>query len=267
MSTNCIVKKFKCVVDNDNLPKLGRIRFKAIKNFPAGSIRLHLGFTENTVVNFVNCTYNGQSSDTCGTALKAYENGLVLGENAYIEIDKYKLNAIQIGGFEGSLEYFKYVEHFNLFNVDGCPGDVTNIVSIVGTTNEQYPQQFACYGNDVYGDVSGLGLGGFLNIATFSSNNTILYGSLLNLALTSRTLTRVDLPNTKNVVLDIIGFVKRARKIGETTHSTIINFVGTSRVNTFVGDVIIDTSRAEITWTPTTITYNGTTIDNSEVEP
>ena len=260
---NCLVTKLKASVDNDNLDVLGKCKVRIVSG---GTPSCILRFTEDTVVKLVNCTWNGQNIVNIGNSTVTLNPIVLTGDNPYIEIDKYKVITIVGEYISVDFDNLDYIENMYSLKLTAASGDVSKLMPKIGNT-EISPSMMRIYDGDISGDVSGLGLGGFIGDAVFPGNATRLHGNLVNMANMTNTLTSVTLPHTSSVYFDIIAFVKRARKVGVTTKSTIINFIGTNYGNVTVGDNTITTSRVELTWTPTTITYNGTTIDNSEVEP
>ena len=93
------------------------------------------------------------------------------------------------------------------------------------------------------------------NIKTLSGNLAIL-GELHNLVI-------LTFPNTRNVDCAIEEFVANARDVtkgNRPTGSVTFNWAGSAHT-TFQGTQVPAKSSAVLSWTATTITYDGVTID------
>lgn len=131
---NCLVTKLKGVVDNDDILKLGEIRFLTSKSDSIN--RCYLSFTESTTVKIINDGhfYNSTTSDLGkDLSLSAQQSsvGTKVSPGSLIQINnKYALASISFGTLENkiSLAELKYSPLVYLYaEKDNIEGDISNL--------------------------------------------------------------------------------------------------------------------------------------------
>lgn len=94
-------------------------------------------------------------------------------------------------------------------------------------------------------------------------NNEEIEGTLKDFPVT---ITTIEVVNAPKINGDFVDLVKHQRKLGRTTGSIAIKANTNKPRITFNGNVLTDGDDT-LSWNASTITWAGTTIQNSEVEP
>ena len=253
---NCLVTKLKGVVDNDNLPIYG----KAV--IVIGTSDPSFRFNKNTTVKVLGGTVDGQTeiSVNAGHALLILSSTIV-SDGTYGEgkvgllIDKY------------ALTHMERIQKFDLEDILYSPFVFLQVIpSTIVENVEKFPvlckkQEFTginTNSSNIALDVTELGSNGVMTDIRLISNNAA-YGSL-NKAGMSPLTSNFNVPNTKNVSLNIETFVGYQRAAGRTTGSFSIQYLGACNC-TFNGETVSNRADNSLSWTATTITLNGVTID------
>ena len=253
---NCLVTKLKGVVDNDNLPIYG----KAV--VVVGAVDPSFRFNKNTTIKVLGGTVNGQTkiSVNANTSL-IITSSTIVSDGTYGEgkvgllIDKYDLT------------YMERIQKFDLEDILYSPFVFLQILpSTIVENVEKFPvlckkQEFKginASGTNIALDVTELGSNGIMTDIRLVSNNAA-YGSL-NKAGMSPLTSHFSVPNTKNVFLNVETFVGYQRAAGRTTGSLSIQYLGACNC-TFNGESVTNRPDNSLSWTATTITLNGVTIE------
>lgn len=253
---NCLVTKLKGVVDNDNLPIYG----KAV--VVVGAADPAFTFNKNTTVKVLGGTVDGQTQiDVTGYNVLLINSSTVVSDGTYGEgkigllIDKYALTRME------------RIQKFNLEDILYSPFVYLQVLpSTIIENVEKFPvlckkQEFIglnSSSSNIAFDVTELGSNGVMTDIRLISNNAA-YGSLDKAGMSPLT-SNFSTPNTKNVSLNIETFVGYHRAAGRTTGSMSIQYLGACNC-TFNGESVTNQADNSLSWTATTITLNGVTID------
>ena len=263
MSKNCLLSELKLSTGNTNLDILGMIRVKfadtrgnmAVKSTVAGKILL-----ENATVNGSNeinmvagNTYNTNSKVITDVSLGYYT---VYFPKYYIS--SLSLSGVGVDGNRIDARELAFLTDgtgliFDRFTIDGDMGnvDMSKIVDFY-SDRSKYNGEF---------DVTQVGANGRLTRFFMAGSTGNIRGSLNNLGSSYAVLDKQNftMPNNKNVSLSIEGFVTKARQAGSTTGE--ITIVYANAISTTFNGSVVTTVDTPISWTATTITCNGVTID------
>lgn len=266
---NCLVTKLKGVADNDNLTRFGYFRIRMSVGTLSNNNTIR--FTEASVCKVIGGTINGQSelvSDPNDVNHTVTYTGAVVSDGTYdgyvmLEIPKYTLTQIDLEDssavlFDVNAEDFVFSTALTnlILPNNGTINNVSSLTSILANLRAFTLNNYA--GSEAL-DVTNLGKDGNL-VVFYLLGTSNAKGSLNNLGFSNITIGS-GFPSSKNVTFSIEQFVANNRTAGRTTGSCN-NLFHIGRVNaTFNGDVIEDKSEAyEISWTATTITFDGVTI-------
>lgn len=295
---NCLVTKLKGNVNNDNLSKLGTIKAEVL-NLDPGTRTIVTYFAYKnadyaTKVKLIGCTFNGESEFNVNANTLLSINSSVgtfvrTAEKCYIEFYKYGNIALETNNLLFNVGDLEYASISSDLQIGAYTGSNTYRVGAAGNIEGLYPALIAgsnpagiqvriswdshtanqVEGLKVYGDLTPMGIdfklkrlyiGGFTNSATNGC-----HGSLDNLGYTADTLDVIDVEQDA-VTLDIVNFVKKARKKGVTEKTMTELYDFNHILVTFNGE-LVRTAHPTLSWTASTITFDGVTIENSDIEP
>lgn len=210
----------------------------------------------------------------------------IIADDAYIEVYKYgKITSFATRSIDIDVDELNYTvlpigcylgngaESMSYGSVKGSLDSIYNAILAAGADIDNVNGVYIGVdtrelNSDFVGDVTNIGKD--FKIKRLSMyNQSGLTGSLNNLGYSADTLQTINLPygiGKNSVTLDIETFVAKARKEGITEKSLTLKYATYIHI-TFNGEeVILSTTDAELSWTANTITYNGVTINNSDIE-
>lgn len=254
---NCLFKKFVGVTDNGNLPFYG----KAVIVVGIGDPSLK--FNKDGIIKVLGGTVNGQTqlNVTANTVLTItsptiVSDGTYGSGNIGLLVDKYNLtNVERFINFDA-----KDFEYTPLSAIQAMSaGVIQNPESFVTHFSKSEFTEFKIQSNtNIAMDLTELGSNGTM-IDIRLLGTTKVYGSINKCGMSPLT-TQFSTPNTKNVSLNIETFVGYHRAAGRTTGSLSLPYLGACDC-TFNGAAVSLQADNTLSWTATTITLNGTTID------
>lgn len=264
----CLVTKLKSVVDNNNLPILGKIRTyvkRGSGNAVYGLNRIEL--SEGAYIEIQQGTIGG--SNRKWIAPEFYQYLVDLGEfvvdagynDLKLLIPKYIVKRVTYLGDESyplhvDMNDYLYCNNLSDFVIVNDHSSIIINEDVVKNLST-----FAIAGCIIAGepfDVTSIGLGGKFISFDVSSITANIKGSLNNFGFSP--ITSLNAPNTKKVSLNIEQFVANNRTAGRTTGSLSLPWVGACNC-TFNGAAVKNQQSNSLSWTATTITFNGVTID------
>lgn len=273
MNTNCLVTKLKGVVDNDNLLKLNELRFKACYYFTLTAD--NPGDATVSILN--NNTFSGGSKTVAIPKRGNLEFTNIDILNTLSVSDKRVLSSLLLQttgvGFEINVDDIYSIPFYSLSLGSNAGGNI-NDAKVHGDVSKLFKQSFTIFKLikctfDVKYLISSL-------ITEENENLPVLEFALLDSNIIHEDdefnyfarLTAVKELNIfgSSIQGSIEGFVNMARSLGRTTcnnfmfkveNNSNITFNGTtaSGVNSFTAPA------KSLTWTASTITYDGVTID------
>ena len=233
---NCLVTKLKGVVDNDNILKLGEIRFLTSKSDSIN--RCYLSFTESTTVKIINDGhfYNSTTSDLGKNLSLLPQQSSVntkVSPGSLIQINnKYALASISFGTLENkiSLAELKYSPLVYLYaEKDNIEGDISNLagkqMDFLGVINNP----------SVYGDIAALK---GMPLTVLQIQGTQVTGdvsALKGMALTIVQITNLitgDISNLSSVMAEEIPAMNLSGDLSALT-STTLHHVSSEGINPF----------------------------------
>lgn len=251
MSNNCLVTKLKGSVDNENLVKLGYIRFLQETN--GDNKQNHITLSKNGIVYFENCTYNGSrqlninalTDTTISNSMIVLDSGETV---AKYQVPLYTLSVTNFGT-EQEIDCDKIIYADGKYGDYNCnllfwrgPKFIGDIDKVLHTNLHLF---FGAYNSGEIIDVTDIGLQG--NAICFDFNGTNFIGSLDNVGFKIGNYLKVA--NTKNVSLNVETFVKNAVSAGITTNNVSCNYLGASNT-TFKGVPITLAPANTLAWEP-----------------
>jgi hypothetical protein len=260
MANNCLVTKLKAVVDNDNLLKLGELRLKVVTT------------AANQEVGLVGSVFNdisvvGNTTEISPSNPSSYTGWIKIatpGTHILSIMNKYNLTKITcygsalalVGGFD-DIKYISGLDELNLGSEDIDAGitDVALLANLPALSN------IRIWDKNMVGNISSL-LNTHWNVITaLCVKSSYVEQGLWNLGY-FKTLTTLNMGNTLRADIkgSIESFVTSKRETGETTGSFTQRYLGANRKVTWKSEVIGNVENNNISWTATTITYNGETI-------
>lgn len=270
--SDCLVTTLRWAWDNPNAELLGLIKM-VVTNTPAT-----LRFTADETLKLLSATWKSNNENTKSFAGNTDLTNFNYNQITYddtstnssvILIPKYTcVTVVNLLPFNGSLD-------LDCFNYAGDNQNLTLSVSTTdGTLNGDVIRNLK---SDVLGrmvrfrvpgfdfeeplDVSSLGNSGTItDFSMYLCNSANIYGSLDNLGK-SPVSTFIS-PRTKNVSIDIATFVQNNRNAGRTTGTINLREIGycTVLISGVVEDVLPNWD-TPLSWTASTITFNGKTIN------
>ena len=233
---NCLVTKLKGVVDNDNILKLGEIRFLTSKSDSIN--RCYLSFTESTTVKIINDGhfYNSTTSDLGkDLSLSAQQSsvGTKVSPGSLIQINnKYALASISFGTLENkiSLAELKYSPLVYLYaEKDNIEGDISNLAG------RQMDFLNILNNPSVYGDIAVLK---GMPLTVLQLNGTQVTGDVSALKGMALTIVQInnlitgDISNLSSVKAEEISAMNLSGDLSTLT-STTLHHVSSKGVNPF----------------------------------
>jgi hypothetical protein len=270
---NCLVTKLKGVVDNDNLPILGKLAFNAKRGTGNNVYGLNrIGFNEDATIEVLHGSIGGQRSITIFANTFPYliELGEFVTDEGYdyltIVVPKYNikyltfLQSLDVNfGVNVNMNDFEYSILSGLYIIYN--GDRQNKIKVIMNKSvSEKLTELEMASSEIQGepfDVTDLGLNGRLSRLGLGGV-TNLIGSMNNLGFSP--ISYLGGPNTKNVSFNIEQFVANNRTAGRTTGSLSLPYIGACNC-TFNGAAVDNQESNSLSWTATTITFNGVTID------
>lgn len=262
--SKCLVTSLKALVENENLNYLNYV---SVFPLQSGYFIIKAFYDNAVTFKFLDCTVNGQTSITA-TSLALETNVLtpvVTGDNPRILIPMYSIKSLALQNVKVGQADFLCKNTVPLVGVTlGSVGN-TNIENPkVDVTGINVSEFFLCNRNNgVFGDVTDV----FAN-HTFKSvtleNCTGLRGSLDGLGksigregCTFKTGLNI---NACYFEVQFENFVANARAAGVTEGSFAFRY-STHAKYKFNGQIYTNAWEESVTWTATTITYRGITIE------
>lgn len=295
MSKDCLVKKYKKTVSNPDLLPIGafKVSFKVGNN---KFINIASSASPKVVVELLDATIdtvtNGTKIDNTHAEVNIFPSattGFTINEsvsnvNAILH-NKYDIERVSNAVFDDTVN-IKYSS--GLTTLEGCEfgnGSFADLPNSIKDLSIEFSG----------GDFDLSDIGSHTTLEKFNLNTksrSVLTGNISNLA-TLVNLKYVQLNVMQNIIGDISVFgnmpslinlnISGSAKLSGTVESIVAKFRGKSKTTgsittpylgqnqpniTFNGNVITGTtSSTKIEWTATTITFNGTTINNSDVTP
>ena len=263
MANNCLVTKLKATVNNSNLEKLG-----VLDIFGTGNA--DIGFKGSSPIT-VKCVSGTMYSDQARTQaitekvipVSANTTYLYIADGTHIEVSsKYNITFFFATPATEmiSTEDFKYSTGITRLTVPQIKGKLSDLSGLTSCTTLELVGTSAPYNFEVEGDISDIaGLTALTKINLMRAQKVI--GSFESLGKCIA-LKDIQLAETR-IGGTVEAFVARQRGAGRTTASNIaISLADT----TFNGSSVTH-SNTTLSWTATTITFNGVTIDNGDVNP
>lgn len=265
---NCLVTKYKAVVDNDNLTKLGVIKLTATTDT---NNYIRVNFNGEHIVKILNTNesvefawggakkIDGHTVKVIGGSEAAPGFSMTSACDVVMEIEgKYDIETFSIqyvssikGGIDSlysTLEVLQLEGNTMSFNTSSFK-KFTNLTEINLGTN------FSSFTGNL-GDLADLTLLEELRAGkatNYISGDISVLGKLT-------ALTTFYMSGNNNITGTLESFVAAQRTNGRTTESTGINFAWGLYGVTFNGAAISRTHSCTLTWTADSITYDGVTI-------
>lgn len=261
MSNNCLVTKLKSTVDNENLQTLGRISGTA---YVASKYVAIAATADNKVlVTLKNATFEPtQGNITYIDSTHAYlkTTGFSINESqasCELTIDnKYLLKNLSMGVLNEGLSALEYCNDLRIFEIGNQ--DLSNFKYLPKdiTTMNLRP--------NIKGNIEALE--DFTSLTSiYCQSNTYVVGDFGKAFGKCTALRNINFTGSAGVTGTIENFVARQRGAGRTATSLNISCGWNIGSVTFQGNIIEGNVDKILTWTATTITFNGVTIDNSDV--
>lgn len=261
MSTNCLVTKLKGVVNNDNLDLFGYMGIKT----STGNIMFEL--SDAGTVKILHGTVGGNTEIPIVAGQYKYlvQYGTIAVDSGYDEmivyIPKYTIKRLYTNASPINLEDLQYSSPLVELKLGACnPLKYSEAAfnGILENLDILYITNTSTVVNNGPIDVTEIGANGIMTKLSFSGIATGLTGSLNKAGMSP--LTELNVPNTKEVSLSIETFVANNRAAGRTTGSLSLPYLGGCNC-TFNGESVAIQASNSLSWTATTITLNGVTID------
>lgn len=263
MANNCLVTKLKATVDNSNLKKLGVLDIYGTGN-------ADIGFKGSSPIT-VKCVSGTMYSDS-GRTQAITEKVIPVSTNSsyvyivngtHIEVSsKYDITFFYATPTTEMIntEDFKYSTGITRLTVPQIKGNLSNLSGLTSCTALELVSSSAPYNFALEGTAADIaGLTALTKINLVRAQHVI--GSFESLGKCIA-LTDIKLAES-NIAGTVEAFVARQRGAGRTTASNI----AISLANTTFNGSSVTHGNTTLSWTATTITFNGVTIDNSDVNP
>lgn len=253
---NCLVKKLKGTVQNDNLPIYGMAKVYA----KAGS-SFNIKTTPNSTILIKGGTLDGETEFVTNAEGWLVHNNNIVSDGTYgediIQVIVPKYGIIRVSTFSMDANDVEYSEGLSILGAKNIinANKLEKIFKFESLTNVQLNNARL----DVAVDISELGSNGVLTEALIGGNGINMIGSANKLGMSP--LTSVVFPGTKNVTFSVETFVAYNRSAGRTTGSLDLGWVGGCN-STFNGQPIAVVKQNNLlSWDATTITLDGVTIN------
>ena len=263
MANNCLVTKLKAVVNNSNLKKLGVLDIYGTGN-------ADIGFKGSSPIT-VKCISGSMYSDQARTQAITEKEIPVSANAAYVYItngthievsNKYAITFVYATPQTEkiSTEDFKYSTGITRLTVPQIKGNLSDLSGLTSCTTLELVGASVPYNSELEGAASDIaGLTALTKINLLRAQH--IYGSFESLGKCIA-LTEIKIAETR-IAGTVEAFVARQRGAGRTTASNIAISLA---LTTFNGNSVTH-DPTTLSWTATTITFNGVTIDNSDVNP
>ena len=270
---NCFVKKYKSVVNNDNLETFGRLVIGRKYNSSETQSSAYFGVRRNTIPAGQKVTLTIDGDGYFSTSFGGASIGKVVEVTKNAEGEGATLNLYTSNG-----NYTILVDNKYQFGIGQLSASYQ-----IDMADIYYTKIYSIAGAGYYGDVSKLPLRiTELRIAdeqygkvNYTNADIARLVNLTAFEITSERFPRVSTATlgklTKlvgsNIISSIQGsiedFVANQRANGRTTFDGTLNlrWIGALHTVTFNGADIANTENGVITWTADTITFRGTTIN------
>lgn len=266
MANNCLITKLKASVNNDSLDKLGMfsVFFKQEESPTQNSRYLLVVSTEkNTMESMGGLFYKTYGGTSLGKSYTFVDSdwseqyggyvfsGYVSNTACRVDISKYTLKRVQVtadGVYDIDLSKFKYtqVQYFSGSYLSGSVADLPD-----NTTYVNFNGNLKIKGT--LADFSRLTSITYLDVA-----NSSIEPSLISSLGPLKALTTMQI--IANGSIESFVEAQRDGKDGRTTCDGITcAYLGAGNI-TFRGEQIVNKASATLTWTASTITYDGVTI-------
>lgn len=263
MANNCLVTKLKAVVNNSNLKKLG-----VLDIYGTGNADIALRCSSPITVK---CISGSMYLDQARTQpitekvipVSASSSTVYIVNGTHIEVSsKYNITFVYAtpATDKMSTEYFKYSTGITRLTVPQIKGKLSDLSGLTSCTTLELVGTSVPYNVELEGAASDIaGLTALIKINLVRAQH--IYGSFESLGKCIA-LTDIKIAETR-IGGTVEAFVARQRGAGRTTASNIaISLADT----TFNGSSVTH-NPTTLSWTATTITFDGVTIDNSDVNP
>lgn len=246
----CLVTKLNGVAPNNEILKIGELRVK-IDSTDAPEYYNHFNATGNEVIvnKLVDDGLNAEFPNSFGT--QGGYDGRLSGKGRLSIMNKYNLTVLELNSLAfpefDILEEIKYMKALVLLQ------SFKQHLNI-----EKFPYSSVLAGlivHNIDGRLSELA-NKIPNVSTLYLNQSNIEGNISDLGALIK-LTKIDVSNT-NVTGSLESFVVAQRSSGRSICNGI-TFQNTQTNLTFNGVAI--TANGSLSWTASTMTYNGTTVN------
>lgn len=258
---NCLVTKLKGVVNNDNLDLFGYVSIKT----STGSIKFELSGAGTVKILHGTVGGNTEIPIVAGQYTYLVSYGTIAVDQGYdkmiVYIPKYTIKRLQVNEASINLEDLQYSSPLVELKLNaGNPIKYSEATfnGILENLEILYITSASTVIDNGPIDVTEIGANGIMTNLSLSGVSTGLTGSLNKAGMSP--LTEFKVPNTKEVSLSIETFVANNRAAGRTTGSLSLPYLGAC-ITTFNGRAVANQADNSLSWTATTITLNGVTID------
>lgn len=253
---NCLKTQLKEVVNNDNLPYFG----KGIIDVNADT-SVEIRVSSKNLTSYLDVV--GTGTITCegvtGTHVLCYNSTVITLSAGQYKVLYDKYNTVII-----SAETNKVKIHIEDFKYNSVPGvqDVFYRDSIIGEIKDfnalsSLTRIYAPGSAHLEGDIAELNL---VNLVHFDINASYVYGDISNLAK-NLSLADIKIANTK-LSGSVEGLAIAFRNKGKSEGSLSLGDLGYGNNNiTWKGIKIVEQNNCSMSWTASTITFNGETIN------
>jgi hypothetical protein len=263
MANNCLVTKYKAATNNSNLEKLGILDI-------FGTGNADIGFKGSSPIT-VKCVSGTMYSDQARTQaitekiipVSANTSYMYIVSGTHIEVSsKYNITFVYTTPATEMMDTkdFKYSTGITRLTVPQIKGKLSDLSGLTSCTTLELVGNSAPYNFVLEGtaaDIAGLTALTKINLMRAQEVD----GSFESLGKCTA-LTDIKIAET-HIGGTVEAFVARQRGAGRTTASNIAIALA---LTTFNGSPVTHNSTT-LSWTATTITFNGVTIDNSDVNP
>lgn len=270
MKNNCLVTKLKGVVNNEALPKFDMITFHVNNPENINEMLTYFKYADSTAAtkNFYEVG-SGVTADF--TTSQTYPRWF--GEG-YVQVkDKYNITGIILGSSYQSDRITPIIDmdisqlsYNNLQSIGSTPQglhitELKDLQILKSTLKEISLTEKGILVPKLSGDISDLAKFVNLELLSLSNISNMVYGTMEQVAtLFPRLNSLGNLDGSKWLTGSIESFVSVRRSQGVTDGSVYTKWGNASNV-TFNGEKLKGQDNTPFSWTATTITYNGVTID------
>jgi len=266
--SNCLVTKLKGVVDNENLPVFGELELRTVTTGPNQQICI-IG------VSFDSISVIGGTTEIT-PARTPFDGWIVVataGEHTLKVQNKYAITILNGVGLENEEDIVYLTNATGLSLGKSLPSSGFSLDSGITTlkTFDKMPNLISLV-------IAAPNLKGSLADLLPIHGNTITSLGIKSVSVSNFTMLMSDLGKIANIntLVDVAisplqgsieSFVASQRGVGATEKSMDINYFGGNGKITWKGSTFANIQNNTLSWTATTITFNGDTIQNSDVNP